>query len=47
MTKPVIDFSLFLVIWNQQQNMRTPAIHLQMADWLQGADVWAGLCDCV
>lgn len=37
MTKPVIDFSLFLVIWNQQQNMRTPVIHLQMADWLQGA----------
>ncbi len=37
MKHPIIDFKLFLVIWNQQQNMRTPAIHLQMADWLQGA----------
>lgn len=31
------DFKLFLVLWNQRQNMRTPAIHFRMAQWLERA----------
>ena len=31
------DFKLFTVLWNQQQNKKTPLIHVQMADWLEGA----------
>jgi len=31
------DFKLFLVLWNQRQGMRTPAIHFQMAQWLERA----------
>lgn len=31
----MIDFPVFVAIWNRQQNMRTPLIHLQMAEWLQ------------
>lgn len=30
-----VDFNLFLVLWNQRQNLRTPGIHLRMADGLQ------------
>ena len=29
------DFPLFLVIWNQRMNLRTPEIHLKMARWLE------------
>lgn len=29
------DFKLFLVLWNQRQNMATPQLHLQMAQWLE------------
>ncbi|MBI1301350.1 MAG: phage terminase large subunit [Alphaproteobacteria bacterium] len=29
------DFKLFVVLWNQQQNQKTPDIHLQMAHWLE------------
>ena len=29
------DFKLFVVIWNQQMNLTTPQIHLDMADWLE------------
>lgn len=29
------DFKLFVVIWNQQQSMPTPKIHLNMAQWLE------------
>ncbi len=32
-------FKLFLVLWNQQQNMKTPVLHLEMAGWLENA--WA------
>ncbi len=31
------DFKLFLVLWNQRQNMRTPSIHFRMAQWLERA----------
>lgn len=31
------DFKLFLVLWNQRQGMRTPAIHFHMAQWLERA----------
>jgi len=33
------DFRLFTVLWNQHQNMSTPAIHFTMVDWLETA--WA------
>ncbi len=33
-----IDFKLFIVLWNQQQNMKTPILHLKMAQWLE--DSW-------
>ncbi|MCF8495849.1 MAG: phage terminase large subunit [Alphaproteobacteria bacterium] len=29
------DFRLFLVLWNQRLGLRTPAIHLRMAEWLE------------
>lgn len=29
------DFKLFIVIWNQRMNMKTPMIHLKMAEWLE------------
>lgn len=29
------DFKLFVVLWNQQQNMETPDIHLDMAHWME------------
>ncbi len=29
------DFRLFLVLWNQQQNFKTPLIHLEIAVWLE------------
>ncbi len=32
-----IDFKLFTVLWNQQQNMKTPILHLNMAQWLEEA----------
>ncbi|MBK9584395.1 MAG: phage terminase large subunit [Alphaproteobacteria bacterium] len=28
---------LFLVLWNQRQGQKTPALHLQMAEWLEQA----------
>lgn len=31
------DFRLFLVLWNQQQNMKTPHLHMKMALWLEQA----------
>ncbi len=31
------DFKLFLVLWNQRQNMRTPALHFKIAQWLERA----------
>lgn len=31
-----IDFPMFLVMWNQQQNMKTPALHVRIARWLEG-----------
>ncbi len=31
------DFKLFIVLWNQQQGMKTPALHLKMANWLEQA----------
>ena len=31
------DFRLFLVLWNQRMNQRTPQIHLDMALWLETA----------
>ncbi len=32
------DFKLFTVLWNQQQNQKTPDLHLRMAHWLE--DAW-------
>ncbi|MCB1841170.1 MAG: phage terminase large subunit, partial [Alphaproteobacteria bacterium] len=32
---PHVDFPLFLVLWNQRQEQRTPTLHLRMADFLQ------------
>lgn len=29
-----VDFAVFLVVWNQRQNMKTPDLHIQMAQWL-------------
>ncbi len=29
------DFPMFTVLWNQQQNQSTPALHLKMAHWLE------------
>jgi len=29
------DFKLFMVLWNQMQNLTTPAHHFQMANWLE------------
>ena len=29
------DFKLFVVIWNQRMGLRTPQIHLKMAEWLE------------
>ena len=29
------DFKLFLALWNQQQNLGTPALHFRIADWLE------------
>lgn len=29
------DFRLFFVLWNQQQNMPTPDLHVHMAQWLE------------
>jgi hypothetical protein len=31
------DFRLFLVLWNQRQNFKTPLLHLNMAQWLEEA----------
>ncbi|MGH1455804.1 MAG: phage terminase large subunit [Alphaproteobacteria bacterium] len=31
------DFRLFLVLWNQRQNFKTPLFHLTIAMWLEGA----------
>lgn len=31
------DFKLFLVLWNQRQNMKTPRLHIAMAQWLEQA----------
>lgn len=31
------DFKLFVVIWNQGMNQRTPDLHKRMADWLERA----------
>lgn len=31
------DFRLFLVLWNQRQNFKTPILHLKMAAWLETA----------
>ncbi len=33
------DFRLFLVLWNQQQNYKTPLLHLKIASWLENR--WA------
>lgn len=32
--KPV-EFSMFLVLWNQRQNMKTPLLHIRIAQWLE------------
>ncbi len=38
MTKDnIVEFQLFLILWNRRQNMTTPAIHFRMAGWLQNA----------
>lgn len=29
------DFPLFIVLWNQRMGLRTPALHLKMARWLE------------
>jgi len=29
-----IDFDLFVIMWNQFQNMSTPAVHIKIARWL-------------
>lgn len=29
------DFRLFVVLWNQRMNMRTPEIHFRMIDWME------------
>ncbi|MCB9982432.1 MAG: phage terminase large subunit [Rhodospirillales bacterium] len=29
------DFPLFVVLWNQRMGLRTPALHLKMARWLE------------
>lgn len=29
------DFRLFLVMWNQAQNLKTPPLHLRIAQWLE------------
>ncbi len=31
------DFKLFVVLWNQRQNLQTPDVHLDMAQWLEHA----------
>jgi len=31
------DFRLFLVLWNQRQNYKTPKLHLKIALWLESA----------
>lgn len=31
----IADFKLFVVIWNQRLGLRTPDIHLKMAEWLE------------
>ncbi|MGH1375609.1 MAG: phage terminase large subunit [Alphaproteobacteria bacterium] len=31
------DFKLFLILWNQQQNLTTPELHLRIAVWLEQA----------
>lgn len=36
----MIDFHVFLVLWNRTQGQGTPDIHLRMADWLQAC--WLG-----
>ena len=33
-----LDFTVFLIVWNQKQGQDTPAVHLRMAKWLQ--DSW-------
>ncbi len=33
--KDKCDFALFLIIWNQRQGMKTPRLHLKMANWLE------------
>ena len=38
----IVDFPLFLILWNRMQGQSTPAIHLRMAEWLQAC--WQG-CD--
>lgn len=39
MNKPPVraGFKLFTVIWNQLQNQTTPALHIEMANWLEAA----------
>ncbi|QQG36011.1 MAG: phage terminase large subunit [Micavibrio aeruginosavorus] len=34
--KTVVDFKVFLIVWNRLQGQGTPALHRRMADWLQG-----------
>ncbi len=34
-TISTVDFKLFLVLWNQKQNLTTPQLHLKIADWLE------------
>ncbi len=34
----VIDFSVFVALWNCRQGMDTPALHFRIAGWLQ--DMW-------
>ena len=34
------DFRIFLKMWNQHMSLRTPDIHLRMAQWLENA--WQG-----
>lgn len=31
----VVEFGVFLALWNACQNLKTPTIHFQMATWLQ------------
>ena len=31
-----VAFDVFVALWNNQQDLKTPALHIRMARWLQG-----------